>query len=140
MAPETGERDRCLKDPVSYFSGSKQTVMSAEEHRALSVRTANLPSSWYVCPWMLPKSSSLTEPPVTLGSPSPYIAPSGVLSLLPRRPFADLQTFFSIRLFLELLPCTPAAWHTARFDPSPFSPTSQSSPVLDIYLVHPHPL
>ena len=35
MTPETGEPDRCLKDPVS-----ERTVMSAEEPRALSVRTA----------------------------------------------------------------------------------------------------
>ena len=34
----------------------------------------------------------------------------------------------SIRLFLELLPCTPAAWHTTRSDPFPSSSTSRSSP------------
>ena len=82
MTPETGEPDRCLKDPVSYSSGSERTVMSAEEPRALSVRTAPVLSSWDVCPWIPPRSSSSPEPPMTLGSSLPYIAPSGVLSLL----------------------------------------------------------
>ena len=83
MNLEIGEPDSCLKDPVLYFSGLEQTVMSAEEPRNLSVRTAPVPSSWDVCPWLPPRSSSSPEPTVTLGSPSPYIAPSGVLSPLP---------------------------------------------------------
>ena len=55
--------------------------MSTEEHRALSGRTAPVPSSWDVCPWIHVRSSSSPEPPVTLGSLSPYIFFSGVLSL-----------------------------------------------------------
>ena len=102
--------------------------MSAEEPRALSVRTAPVPSSWDVCPWMPPRSSSLPGPPVTLGSPSPYIVPSDVLSPLPCGLFADLQTSSSIRLFLELFLCIPAVWHTARPDPFLSSLTSRSSP------------
>ena len=43
---------------ISYFSGWEQTVMSAEEPRALSVHTAPVTSSRDVCPWMLPRSSS----------------------------------------------------------------------------------
>ena len=35
------------------------------------------------------------------------------------------QTSSSIRLFLELLHCTPPAWHTATSDPFPSSPTCQ---------------
>ena len=57
-------------------------MLSAEEPRALSERTVPVPSSLDVCPWIPPKSSSSPEPPVTLGSPLPYIANSGVLSLL----------------------------------------------------------
>ena len=102
--------------------------MSAEEPRALSVRTAPVLSSWGVCPWILPRSSSSPEPPVTLCSSSPYTAPSGVLFLLHCRPLADLQTYFSIHPFLELLLCIAAVWHTARSDPFISSPTSRSSP------------
>ena len=83
MALEIGEPDRCLKDPVLYFSGSVQTVISAVEPRALLMRTAPVPSSWDVFPWMSPRNSSLPEAPVKFGSPSPYIATSGVLSPLP---------------------------------------------------------
>ena len=50
MNPETGEQNRCLKDPVSYSLGSEQTVMPAEESRALSEHTAPVPSPWDVCP------------------------------------------------------------------------------------------
>ena len=46
MTPETGEPDMCLMELESYFSSSQPTVMSAEEPRALSVRTAHVPSSW----------------------------------------------------------------------------------------------
>ena len=73
----------CLKELESYFSSSQPTVMSAEEPRALSVRTAHVPSSWDACLWIPPRSSSSPEPTVTLGSHLPFIAPSGVLSLLP---------------------------------------------------------
>ena len=45
MTPETGEPDRCLKDPVSCSADSGQTVMSAEEPRALSELTVPVPSS-----------------------------------------------------------------------------------------------
>ena len=80
MTLESEEPNRYRRDPVSYSSDSEQTVVSAEEPRVLSVRTATVLSSWDVCPWMPSRSSSLPEPPVTLGSPSPYIAPTGVLS------------------------------------------------------------
>ena len=117
MTLETEERDRCLRGLVLlYFSGSEQTVMSVEEPRALSVRTTLVPLSWDVCPWMPPRISSLPEPPVTLGSPSPYTALSGALLLLPFRPLADLRTSFSYRPFLELFPYTPRVWHTACSD------------------------
>ena len=78
MIPEIGEPNRCLKDPVSYSSGSEHTVMSAEETRTPAERTAPVPSSWVMCPWIHPRSSSSPEPPVTLGSPLPYITLSGV--------------------------------------------------------------
>ena len=82
MTTETGELNRCLKDPVSYSSCSEQTVISAEEPRVLSESTAPVPLSWNVCPWIHPRSSSSPEPPVTLGSLLPYITLSGVLYLL----------------------------------------------------------
>ena len=64
-----------------------------------------------------------------LGSPSPYMSFLQMfLSPLPCRLFADLQTSSSIRPFLELLPCTPASWHTARSNLFLSSPTSRSSP------------
>ena len=127
MTLETEERDRCLRGLVLYLSDSEQTVMSVEEPRALSVRTTLVPLSWDVCPWMPPRISSLPEPPVTFGSPSPYTAPSGALFLLPCRPLADLRTSFSIRSFLKILPYTPGVWHTARSDPYLSSPMSRSS-------------
>ena len=128
MTLETEERDRCRRGLVSCFSGWEQTVVSAEGPRALSVRTVPVRSYWDVCPWMVPRSSSSPEPPVTLDSPSPYIALSDVLSPLPCRLFAGLQTSSSIRPFLEILSCTPAAWHTARSDPFLSSLRSRSSP------------
>ena len=104
MTLETEERDRCRRGLVSCCSGWEQTVESAREPRALSVRTVPVRSSWDVCPWMLPRSSSYPEPPVTLDS-------------LPCRLFAGLQISSSLRPFLEILSCFPAAWHTARSDP-----------------------
>ena len=78
MTLEPGEPHRCLNDPVSYSSGSEQPVMSTVQPRALSVRTAPMLSIWDVFPWITLRSSSSPQPPVTLGSPLPYIAPSGV--------------------------------------------------------------
>ena len=102
--------------------------MSAEEPRALSVYTAPILLSWGVSPWIPPRTSLSPEPLVTLGSPLPYTAPSGALSHPPCRPPACPRTSSSIRLFLELSPYIPGAWHTARSDISLSSPTSQSSP------------
>ena len=58
MTLETEEPDRWRMDLVSFFSGWEQTVMSAEELRALSVRTAPVPSSRDACTWMPPRSLS----------------------------------------------------------------------------------
>ena len=102
--------------------------MSAEEPRALSVRTAPVPLSWGVCPRTPPRSSSSPEPPVSFGSPSPYTAPSGAFFHPPCRPPVEPRTSFSIRPFLELLPYIAAVWHTARSDHFLSSPTSRSSP------------
>ena len=45
MTSETGEPNRCLKNPVSYSLSSRQIVMLAEEPRAPSGRTAPVPLS-----------------------------------------------------------------------------------------------
>ena len=115
MTTETGELDRCLKDPVSYFSGSEQTVMSAEEPRALGAHS----------------SSAFVLRRVSLDASEEFIIArtSGDtwLTLVIYSSFRCLISA-SFRLFLELMPCTPATWHTGHFDLSPFSPTSQSSP------------
>ena len=124
----TEERDRCQKGLVSCSSDWKQTVVSAEEPRALSMHTAPVLLSWSVCRWIPPRISSSSELPVTLGSPLPYTAPSGALFHPPCRPPADLHISSSTRLFLELSPYTPGVWHTARSDLSPSSPATQSSP------------
>ena len=65
---------------------------------------------------------------MTLGSPSPYTAPSGALFHPPYKPPVDLRISSSIRPFLELLPYTPGVWHTARSNLSPSFPASRSSP------------
>ena len=73
----TEERDRCQKGLVSCSSDWKQTVVSAEEPRALSMHTAPVLLSWGVCRWIPTRISLSPELPVTLGSPLPYTAPSG---------------------------------------------------------------
>ena len=76
--------------------------MSAEEPRALSMHanpkpravsmhTAPVLLSWGMCRWIPPRISLSPELPVTLGSPSPYTAPSGALFHPPCRPPADLH-------------------------------------------------
>ena len=137
----TGQRDRCQKGLVSCSSDWEQTVVSAEEPRAISMHTAHVLLSWGVCPWIPPRTSSSPEPPVTLGSPLPYTAPSGALFHPPCRPPADPRTSFSIRLFLELSPYTPGVWHTAHSDLSLFLLQRLNRlRRLYLYFAHPHSL
>ena len=98
------------------------------EPRALSIHTAPGLLSRGVCRWIPPRISCSPELPVTLGSPSPYAAPSGALFHPPYKLPVDLRISSSIRLFPELLPYTPGVWHTARSDLSPTFPASRSSP------------
>ena len=124
----TEKRDRCQKGLVLCSSDWEQTVVSAEEPRALSMYTAPVLLSWGVCRWIPPRISLSPELPVTLGSPLPYTAPSAALFHPPCRPPADLRISFSIRLFPELSLYTSGIWHTARSDLSLSFPVSQSSP------------
>ena len=136
----TGERDRCRRGLVSCSFDWKQSVMSADEPRALSVYTAPVLLSWGVCPWIPPRTSSSPEPPVTLGSPLPFTAPSGVLSHPHCGPPAGPRTSFSIRLFLEVSPYTPGVWHTARSDLSFFLQRLNRLRRLYLHFVDPHSL
>ena len=139
MIPGTEERDSCQKGLVSCSSDWEQTVMSAEEPRALSMYTAPVLLSWGVCRWITPRISLSPELPVTLGSPLPYTAPSGALFHPLCRPPADLRISFSIRLFLELWLYTPGVWHTARSDLSLFLfQRLNRLRRLDFYFAHPH--
>ena len=85
--------------------------MSAEEPRALSVRTAPVPSSWDVYPWIPPRGSSSPELPVTLGSPSPYIDPSGVFISSSLKTIYRSSNFFfhsSLSRAIALYSCSSA--------------------------------
>ena len=50
MTLETEERDRCRRGLVSCLSGWEQTVVAAEEPRALSVRKVPVRTSWECVP------------------------------------------------------------------------------------------